>query len=182
MKEEYKSTARPKMRPKVVTDWSINDVVSWLTQTGHGDPQTIEKFKEHEIDGKALLTLREDDLKIMADLRIGVIKRLNISIKQLQRENVSLLLELGHVELFSSQNFFTSKNNDVCISFKIVFLYICVFNLSLLCCYKNHLCLRLLLVVEQMKVLLIMSFILHQFLKTELLLTYQRKFGRRFLV
>lgn len=115
MREERKLASRAKMRPKMVTEWSVNDVVNWLTQTGHGDPDVINKFKEHEIDGKALLTLREDDLKTMSHLRIGVVKRLIISIKQLQRENVPLLLELGHIELFPSQNFFTLKNNDVSI-------------------------------------------------------------------
>lgn len=112
MREERKLASRAKMRPKNVTDWSVNDVVSWLMQTGHGDPGLIENFRDHEIDGKALLTLREDDLKAISN-RIGIVKRLNISIKQLQRDNVPLLLELGHLELFSSQNFFNSKNNDV---------------------------------------------------------------------
>ncbi|OXU18588.1 hypothetical protein TSAR_001820 [Trichomalopsis sarcophagae] len=116
MREERKLASRAKMRPKNVTEWSVNDVVNWLNQTDHGNPDVISRFKDHEIDGKALLTLREDDLKTMSGLRIGVIKRLIISIKQLQRENVPLLLELGHIELFPSQNFFTSKNTDFTLS------------------------------------------------------------------
>ncbi|XP_014208323.1 sphingomyelin synthase-related 1 [Copidosoma floridanum] len=115
MKEERKLAARAKMRPKIVTDWSINDVVSWLTQTGHGDLCTIERFREHEIDGKALITLKEDDLKAMSKLRIGTIKRLIISIRQLQRENATLLLELNYLDFFT-QNFYSPKNNDLTLS------------------------------------------------------------------
>jgi hypothetical protein len=113
MKEERKLTSRVKMRSKNIIEWSVNDVITWLVQSGHTDTVIIKSFKHHEIDGKALLTLREDDLKAMTSSTIGVIKRLNISIKQLQRDNVPLLLELGHIELFSTQNLFGPKGNDV---------------------------------------------------------------------
>lgn len=109
-------TLKAKMKPKNVIEWSVSDIISWLTQTGHGDTDIIEKFRDHDIDGKALLTLKEEDLKGMWDsnkLKIGVIKRLVISIKQIQRENIPLLLELGYVDVFPSQNFLTLKNNDV---------------------------------------------------------------------
>ncbi len=107
MREERKLAARAKMRPKNVTDWSVNDVISWLTQKGHDDHSIIDQFREHEIDGKALLTLKEEDLKAMAKLRIGIIKRLHINIKQLQRENLPLLVELGYLEVFTAQNFYS---------------------------------------------------------------------------
>lgn len=115
MREERKLASRAKMKSKNIIEWSVTDVVSWLTQTGHGHEFIIQRFEEHEIDGKALLILKEDDLKAMSGMRIGPLKRLIISIKQLQRDNVPLLLELGYLELFSTQNFFTPKNNDVSI-------------------------------------------------------------------
>lgn len=115
MREERKLASRAKMKSKSITEWSVADVVGWLTQTGHGDEYIIQKFEEHDIDGKALLILKEDDLKAMSGIRIGQLKRLVISIKQLQRDNVPLLLELGYLDLFSSQNFFTPKNNDVSV-------------------------------------------------------------------
>lgn len=121
MREERKLAARAKMRPKNVTDWSVNDVISWLTQKGHDDQITLDQFREHEIDGKALLTLKEEDLKSMAKLKIGTIKRLHINMKQLQRENLPLLLELGYLEV-STQNFYNSKNSEVSI-FKFLLLF-----------------------------------------------------------
>ncbi|XP_058804031.1 ceramide phosphoethanolamine synthase [Phymastichus coffea] len=109
-------TLKAKMRPKNIIDWNVSDIVNWLTQAGHGNTDIIEKFMDHDIDGKALLTLKEEDLRGMWDsnkLKIGVIKRLAISIKQLQRENIPILLELGCIEMFSSQNFLTLKSNDI---------------------------------------------------------------------
>ncbi|KAJ8680307.1 hypothetical protein QAD02_016094 [Eretmocerus hayati] len=104
------------MRPKNIADWTTNDVISWLTQHGHGDPLVVSKFREHQIDGKALLTLREEDLKTMSLYTIGVIKRLNISIRQLQKDNLQLLLELGYLDLLPTHNFFNTKHNDITFS------------------------------------------------------------------
>ena len=123
MREERKLASRAKMKSKTVSEWTIDDVVTWLSQSGHGDPDIIEKFKEHEIDGKALLILKEDDLKSMSGFRIGAMKRLYISIKQLQRDNVPLLLELGCLEMFTTQTFLSHKNSDVSIFINCIIFY-----------------------------------------------------------
>uniref|UniRef100_A0ABD2WMC8 SAM domain-containing protein n=1 Tax=Trichogramma kaykai TaxID=54128 RepID=A0ABD2WMC8_9HYME len=109
--EDHKQAARAKMRPKNVIDWSVRDVESWLLQSGH--THAVEQFKVHDIDGKALLILKEDDLNRMDIFGIGKTKRLIISIKQLQKDNVSQLIELGYLEILHTPISYSSKNNDV---------------------------------------------------------------------
>ena len=99
---------------KNVSEWTSEDVSTWLEEIGQGRFSYL--FREvHDIDGKALLTLREEDLKssVMNIKKIGEIKRLYISIKQLQRDNIPLLFELGHLDLFSSSNFYTQQRPEV---------------------------------------------------------------------
>ena len=108
-----KLATRAKMESKNVMDWSVEDVISWLKDSGYRDHYISQCFENHKIDGKALLTLKEDDLKAMDIGVVGEIKRLNISIKQLQRENMPLLLELGYFELFSTQTLFSQQRQDV---------------------------------------------------------------------
>lgn len=98
--------------PKRVTEWSSKDVAVWLEENQQGEHRHI--FLEHMIDGKALLTLREEDLKSMNITRMGQVKRLFIVIRQLQKENLSSLFELGHVELFpSSTALYAQQKHDV---------------------------------------------------------------------
>ena len=102
------------MPAKNVADWTPEDVSTWLEEMGQGRFSYL--FREvHDIDGKALLTLREEDLKssAMNIKKIGDIKRLYINIKQLQRDNLSLLFELGHIDLFSSTNFYSHQRQEV---------------------------------------------------------------------
>ncbi|XP_012273155.1 sphingomyelin synthase-related 1 [Orussus abietinus] len=97
-----------------VVDWTTQDVATWLEETGNG--KFVYQFKIlHEIDGKALLSLKEEDLKSqeLCIKKIGDMKRLYISIKQLQRDNVSSLYELGLLDLFPSTNFYTQQRNEV---------------------------------------------------------------------
>lgn len=101
------------MRSKSVSEWTVEDVIGWLKDSGHRDHYTTQCFERHQIDGKALMSLKEEDLKTMEIVTIGEIKRLNISIRQLQRENVPLLLELGNFDMFSPQNIFAQNKNDV---------------------------------------------------------------------
>lgn len=101
------------MPAKNIADWTQSDVTKWLGETGH--EKFIELFLEHEIDGKVLLTLKEDDLKSkgMNIKKIGDIKRLYISIKQVQRDNMAILFELGYVDLFPSSNFYNHHKHEV---------------------------------------------------------------------
>ncbi|XP_063984266.1 ceramide phosphoethanolamine synthase [Diachasmimorpha longicaudata] len=98
--------------PKNVAEWSNEEVAMWLKETGHSG--VVRLFEAHDIDGKALLSLREDDLKSqgMNLGKIGEIKRLYISIKKLQKENVALLFELGQIEFFSS-NFYSQQRHEL---------------------------------------------------------------------
>jgi hypothetical protein len=105
------------MLPKNIIEWTCYDVKTWLIENNlmeYGD-----LFYMHEIDGKILLTLKEEDLKsdIMNIKKIGAIKRLYLAIKQLQRDNVAALFDLGYVDLFSSPNFYTHQNKHEVIQF-----------------------------------------------------------------
>lgn len=102
------------MSPKNVAEWKVSDVCDWLKELGYDYEITSIFGAGNSIDGKALLTLREDDLRSMVK-RIGDVKRLYISIRKLQRDNMSLLLEMGHIDLFS-QNFYSPTKNEVTIS------------------------------------------------------------------
>ncbi|XP_015516316.1 sphingomyelin synthase-related protein 1 isoform X1 [Neodiprion pinetum] len=102
------------MVTKSVADWTTQDVAIWLEENGHC------RFKDafenvHSIDGRALLTLTEEDLKpeVMSIRCIGDIKRLHISIKQLQRDNITTLYELGQIDLFPSTTYYTHQRQDV---------------------------------------------------------------------
>ena len=100
------------MSAKNVTDWTENDVAKWLSEAGH--EKFVDLFLDHEIDGKVLLTLKEDDLrsKGMNIKKIGDVKRVYISIKQLQRDNLAVLFELGYVDLFPSSNFYSHQKHE----------------------------------------------------------------------
>ncbi|KAL2712639.1 sphingomyelin synthase-related 1 [Vespula squamosa] len=102
------------MPAKNVVDWTTNDVGLWLTENGHLSFLCL--FKKHDIDGKVLLTLKEEDLKsvaIQANKTIGDLKRLCISIKQLQRDNVAMLFELGCVDLFTAPHFYGHHKHEM---------------------------------------------------------------------
>ena len=99
------------MLNKNVADWSCSDVTHWLEDTGH--EQYVSVFQEHDIDGKALLALKEDDnIQPTQKPKIGPYKRLFISIKKLQRENLGLLFELGQIDLYPSSHFYTQQKNE----------------------------------------------------------------------
>lgn len=100
------------MSLKNVIEWTPTDVMAWLTKNDFHEYATL--FYNHEIDGKVLLTLKEEDLKsnILNIKKIGVIKKLYLAIKQLQRENVAVLFDLGYMDLFPSPNFYTHHNKQ----------------------------------------------------------------------
>lgn len=101
------------MSEKNIIEWTQKDVTKWLSESGH--EKFVDLFFDQEIDGKVLLTLKEDDLKLisMNIKKIGDIKRLYISIKQLQRANMAVLFELGYVDIFPSSNFFSHHKHEV---------------------------------------------------------------------
>ncbi|CAD6236826.1 GSCOCG00008251001-RA-CDS [Cotesia congregata] len=101
-----------KTLPKDIVNWTNEDVIKWLEESGHGSCTFY--FKAHDIDGKSLLTIREDDLKSqgMKIEKLGDVKRLYISIKKLQKENMAVLFELGQLE-FTSSNFYSHNRQEV---------------------------------------------------------------------
>lgn len=103
-----------KTLPKDIINWTNEDVIKWLEESGHGSCAFY--FKAHDIDGKSLLTIREDDLKAqgMKIEKLGDVKRVYISIKKLQKENMGVLFELGQLE-FTSSNFYSHNRQEVCL-------------------------------------------------------------------
>lgn len=101
------------MLRKDVLDWTSQEVGCWLKESGH--EAFVDRFLYNDIDGKALLTLKEEDIqsdKFMPG-KIGPYKRLLISVKKLQRENAGALCELGQIDLFPSSNYYTHQKHDV---------------------------------------------------------------------
>lgn len=78
----------------------------------NGYEEYADLFYLHEIDGKVLLTLKEEDLKsdILNIKKMGAIKKLYLAIKQLQRDNVAVLFDLGCMDLSPSPNFYSPQN------------------------------------------------------------------------
>lgn len=73
-----------------VHEWAVDDVRRWLAEKGF-DTSIGELFELHKIDGKALLTINEDDLR-KDPLKLsclGEIKKLYLSISQLQTINIA---------------------------------------------------------------------------------------------
>lgn len=98
------------MTGRNVVEWTCFDVKIWLEKNGY--EEYADLFYFHEIDGKVLLTLKEEDLKsnIMNIKKMGTIKKLYLAIKQLQRDNVAVLFDLGYMDLSPSPNFYTQQN------------------------------------------------------------------------
>jgi len=78
-----------------VDEWSVHDVRRWLIEKDF-DNDICELFVSHKIDGKALLTLREDDLrKHPLQLKcLGEIKKLYLSISHLQTINITFYSQI----------------------------------------------------------------------------------------
>lgn len=105
------------MSVKKVAEWTIKDVANWLEENGHSCFK--DQFEnKHFIDGKALLMLTEEDLRpeIMNVDSLGPVKRLYISLKQLQRDNITTLYELGRVDLFPSTSYYTHREQEVSLA------------------------------------------------------------------
>lgn len=77
-----------------VQEWSVGDVGEWLHAVGLGKYEAT--FGEHLIDGRALLTISESDLrKPPLEIRLlGDIKNLMICIRELQWQNVAAVRHL----------------------------------------------------------------------------------------
>ncbi|XP_054654531.1 sphingomyelin synthase-related protein 1-like isoform X2 [Dunckerocampus dactyliophorus] len=76
--------------------WSCKQVAQWLQEQGFGNYVEL-LCTQHRLDGPSLLALTEADLRgpPLGLTVLGDIKRLAISLRQLQRQNQSQLEELG---------------------------------------------------------------------------------------
>lgn len=80
-----------------VLDWSIDKVAEWLENKGHYRYVTL-LCQSHQIDGKALLSLNETDLRSppLNITVLGDVKRLALDIRQLRMEHRRNLLQQGY--------------------------------------------------------------------------------------
>ncbi|CAF0788450.1 unnamed protein product [Brachionus calyciflorus] len=67
---------------KSIKKWNIDITLKWLSNIGYND--CTKYFREHKINGRALLMLNEDDLKEIIKHNVGQRKNLYHIIKQLQ--------------------------------------------------------------------------------------------------
>lgn len=91
------------MNEHPVLMWSQNDVEEWLREEGFSDEVVQMLCNEHQVNGKCLLALNEQDFQQEPLKRLNLKDRkcLYISLKALQRDNHNVLLELGLLELQS---------------------------------------------------------------------------------
>jgi sphingomyelin synthase-related protein 1 len=107
-----------------VENWTTNDVRLWLESLGFND--YIHIFKEHCINGKALLLINEDDIKDLVVNNIGDRKNLYFSIKKLQKsfeqiKNDSYLAENDSIHKISGHicENCLKQTNESSLNFKI---------------------------------------------------------------
>ncbi|KAI8831048.1 hypothetical protein BJ741DRAFT_327650 [Chytriomyces cf. hyalinus JEL632] len=82
--EEEIENAESETRKQVLT-WNAEKVSEWAVECGASE-ETRQKFIEHNIDGKALLLFRSDDLESVLKIKAyGELLRLQDAIRQLKR-------------------------------------------------------------------------------------------------
>lgn len=86
-----------------VINWTRENVAEWARKEGL-NRKIFDLIVKEEIDGKALLTLSENDIKSLREnyayaLTLGDIKRFWFSVRLVQRQNVTTLAYLGMLPL-----------------------------------------------------------------------------------
>lgn len=86
-----------------VINWTRENVAEWARKEGL-NRKIFDLIVKEEIDGKALLTLSEIDIKSLREnyayaLTLGDIKRFWFSVRLVQRQNVTTLAYLGMLPL-----------------------------------------------------------------------------------
>lgn len=89
------------MNDLYVSDWTTKDTEQWLRKEGFEHNVVDELCCTHSVNGKCLLALNESDFNLDPFIKFKLKDRklLYISIKNLQRENQSTLIDLGLIEL-----------------------------------------------------------------------------------
>lgn len=91
------------MANQSVESWTVEDVGEWLQAVRLH--KYVPAFRDHLIDGRALLTMSESDLRKppLAIAILGDIKNLMICIRELQWQNVNVIKHLmGPAEILNS--------------------------------------------------------------------------------
>uniref|UniRef100_A0A1Q3FXE3 Putative sphingomyelin synthetase n=1 Tax=Culex tarsalis TaxID=7177 RepID=A0A1Q3FXE3_CULTA len=89
-----------------VINWPRENVTEWARKEGLAR-KILDCIVQEEIDGKALLTLSENDIKSLREcygLTLGDIKRFWFSVRLVQRQNVTTLAYLGMLPYNNNNN------------------------------------------------------------------------------
>lgn len=85
-----------------VLNWTVDHVVEYLKGEQITDHIFLERIRCEGVDGKSLLALTErdiHDLKVKYSMvRLGDLKHFWIAVRQLQKENLTNLVNLGLIE------------------------------------------------------------------------------------
>lgn len=109
-----------------VINWTVQDTKIYLKNEGFNEDVLTFLCDENKLDGKCLLSLNETDFTVEPLIRLTLKDRKNLQIlsKLLQRENQSLLIDLGIIEnqtvtLYNSQTPFQKLESEYCESERI---------------------------------------------------------------
>lgn len=109
-----------------VVNWTVQDTKTFLKQEDFDEDVIKMLCDQNKLDGKCLLTLNETDftLEPLMKLTLKDRKTLQLLSKLIQRENQSLLIELGIVEsqtvtLYNSNTPYHKLESEYCESERI---------------------------------------------------------------
>lgn len=109
-----------------VINWTVQDTQTFLKKEGFKEDVIILLCDENKLDGKCLLTLNETDFTVepLVKLTLKDRKSLQLLSKILQRENQSILIELGIVDsqtvtLYNSNTPYQKLDSEYCESERI---------------------------------------------------------------
>ncbi|XP_022902924.1 ceramide phosphoethanolamine synthase-like [Onthophagus taurus] len=90
-----------KMGESSILDWTPLEIEIWLKKEGFDEDVVKFVCVENKVNGKCLLAINESDFSIdpLCKLPLKDRKLLYIALRALQRENQTLMMELGLVEL-----------------------------------------------------------------------------------
>lgn len=102
-----------------ILEWAPKDVEIWLAKEGFGVDVIDIVVSRNKLNGKCLLALNERDFSIdpLSGLALRDRKLLYLAIRNLQRENQNILVELGLVDspsvsLYSHVHYNKQENSD----------------------------------------------------------------------
>ena len=100
----FKTKSHDQYDVKTLSKWDVIKTTKWLSSIGYSD--CIKCFQEHNINGRALLMLDENDMKEVIKHNVG------------QRKNVYHIIRIMQIRYNrymnkkNSRNFFTSASEE----------------------------------------------------------------------